>query len=243
MCFHSFVCSFVCSFVFFSSSILQTPPEHLQSFIPTILQLLMMRLQTNMTQRFCRLLVKLLCILSLKHGAAAVVATLEGIQAGMTSMLINQIWVKTVEATPMNGASASDRIEAKVCLLGMGKLLAEADGVKGDEATWTALLSSLVSVLDAGQTLAASGEGDDNDVGAERLAFDGDAYSELKFAAAATPEDPLPEVANAAASAVQLLGQLCQGAPGVYSTRMAKLPPEKAECLAKICQAHGVQIV
>ena len=116
-------------------------------------------------------------------------------------------------------------------------------GIKGDEATWTAHLSSHVSVIDAGQTLAASGEGDDPEVGVDRIAFDGDAYSELKFAAAAAAEDPLPEVPNATAAVVQMLGQLCQGAPGVYSARMGKLPQEKGDCLAKIFQAHGVQVV
>ena len=105
----------------------QTSPGDLQPFIPTICQLLMVRLQTNQTLKFCKLLVKLLCILSIKHGAAAVIATLESMQAGMTSMIINTVWVKTVEASPMNGASAAARIEAKVCTVGMGKLLSEVE--------------------------------------------------------------------------------------------------------------------
>ena len=205
-------------------------------------QILMMRLQKNQLPRYCKFLVKCLCLLAAKHGAMNVIGALEGIQAGMTSMLM-PVWVKTVEASPMNGAGAADRMEAKVLIVGMAKLVSEVDQIKGDEAIWTALFSSLVSVLDAGRTLVAAGDDDnDNDIGMDRLAFDGDAFSELKFAAAASVEDPLPEVQDAPAAAMQLLGQLCQSAPGVYTGRMSKLPQEKGAALMGLCQSHGVQL-
>ena len=71
----------------------------------------------------------------------------------MTTMIINQVWVTALEAAP------PERMDAKVCVMGMSRLLTESEQV-ADDATWTALLGCCVVVL----APATSGGGAEEEV-------------------------------------------------------------------------------
>ena len=79
------------AFALLESVLVNVPMETLQPYLPQLFQLLMMRLQQNQTGRFCKLLVRFLCMFVVKHGPDGMVQCLEGVQAGMTNMIINQV--------------------------------------------------------------------------------------------------------------------------------------------------------
>lgn len=220
------------AFALLESVLVNVPMETLQPYLPQLFQLLMMRLQQNQTGRFCKLLVRFLCMFVVKHGPDGMVQCLEGVQAGMTNMIINQVWVTSLEASP------PERTDAKVCVMGMVRLLSECEQVKADEAMWTSLLGCCIVVL----APACSGGGAEEEVVEEVVGFDGDAYCKLQFAAGVVT-DPLPEVPDAGLAVAQTLSALCQSAPGVYSARLAKLAPEKQQALQEQCTRAGVGIV
>ena len=47
-----------------------------------------------------------------------------------------QVWVSTLEANPPG------RLDAKVCVMGMTRLLVECEQIKADEAVWTGLMAT-----------------------------------------------------------------------------------------------------
>jgi len=111
------------------------------------------------------------------------------VQAGITGNIIQSVWIKTIEATPPTKAS-----DAKVCCLGIVRMLTESSAIQGDEACWSVLLGSLVSVLDPKTAVKVEEKDDEEAFSAEAVAFDGDSFSKLHFTGGSGDEDPYPEV-------------------------------------------------
>ena len=226
------------AFCLLDGLIARVPPANLGPYLPTIVNLLMMRLQSAGTLRYSKLLVRALCYMAAKLGAGAVVeGGLEVAQAGLFAMVVSSAWLKALEASPPTHG------DAKVVAFGTARILAESAAVQGNAACWTALLGSLCGVLEPSAASASGGEVDDEDgVGEEVVGFDGDAYSKLHFTGAGE-EDPLPEVPNAPAACCQALATLCAAHPGVFLARVQQLPSAQGAALLKQCQAAGVSLV
>jgi hypothetical protein len=163
---YMFVCVFVLLLYHISTSILET---YIYIYISIFFSI---ALHFNINRHFSRLPF-LLC----------------KVQAGITANIIQSVWIKTIEATPPTKAS-----DAKVCCLGIVRMLTESSAVQGNEACWSVLLGSLVSVLDPNTAVKVEEKDDEEAFSAEAVAFDGDSFSKLHFTGGSGDEDPYPEV-------------------------------------------------
>jgi exportin-2 (importin alpha re-exporter) len=222
------------AFSLLDAIVCKIPMESLAQYLQTIFQLLMMRLQQNKTQSFSFRVVVSISLIAAKHGGLVAVENgLETVQPGITAMIVNSVWGKTVEATPPTN------MDAKICAVGISRILTESAVVQGDENTWCVLLGSLISVLDPKTAVKLNAEEDDTLD--EVVGFDGDNFSKLHFTGGNVDDDVLPEIPDAPTHAVRLLGGICASSPGMYSQRAARfLPQEKVEALQAYCARAGV---
>jgi exportin-2 (importin alpha re-exporter) len=189
------------------------PHDALQPKMGTLFQLLLMRLQgSTKSPRYRKLVTTYFGLLVGKFGPQAVVERLDGMQPGLTSMILEQVW---------NPRLANDppvlRTEAKVNVLGMTKLLCESPYLLSDPARqllWSQGLAGVVMVLTSSSwkdgTVAAGGAGQatgalDDDVEIE-IGYDTQ-FSKLTFASR-SPEDFIPEVPDAGLFFCQSLHRL-----------------------------------
>jgi len=216
----------------------RSPPGALAPFLPTVLQLLLMRFQAQASNgRFAGLLVQAICHLAAVLGPKAVVdGGLEAVQAGMFTMLLTQVFGRGLEAKPPAGA------EAKAAMIGMARILCESDTVKTSPPAFTALLGFLVGVMDPATAGKGAAAADDDDEGAGEEVATGDAFSRLHFTGGDGDEDYFPEVPDGPAAACAALAALAAASPGVVGPRAAALPPAQAASLAAHCTRAGVAL-
>ena len=129
--------------------------------------------------------------------------------------------------------------------MGMVRLLSESEAIKADEATWTSLLGCCIVVL----APATSAGGAEEEAVEEVVGFDGDAYSQLHFAAKAVT-DPLPEVGVGVCGSAPLLASSHNSPstpphppppPPPTTTQVPDAGTAVAQTLAALCQsAPGV---
>ncbi|KAL4452248.1 hypothetical protein ABPG75_007910 [Micractinium tetrahymenae] len=208
----------------------------LAQYMPTIWGLLFARLQTSRTAKFCRSFVLFLALFVCKRGAQLVADSIDGVQPGLTAMIVQTVWLPTMPS--ITGAH-----EERLVATGGARLLCGTKQLAAPEAVETAgkLLAALVSYLE-GAAASSGGEEAAEEPGEEEFAGYSAAYARL--ANAQRPDqDPLPEVKDARAALVQALGSLAAAQPGrVPQLVTAALSPEQQQKLAGYCAAAGVTI-
>jgi hypothetical protein len=63
-------------------------------FVPTIFQLVLTKLMATKSQHYPRLVVVFLCTFAQTYGGPLLYSSLEGMQAGMTSLIVSQVMDK-----------------------------------------------------------------------------------------------------------------------------------------------------
>jgi hypothetical protein len=181
--------------------------DTLRPFLPTVFNLLLHRMQVavkeSKTSRYCRLFLHSMCVFSAVHGGQPLGDILEAITAGLTSMIIQNIWSFNREK-----CAGSDALEVKHIVVGAARLLVESQAVCGNPEVWGSLLKSVWACVDenssssggaAAAALAADWANDAEEGGAGGGLGDFDsAYSKLAYAT--IPEiDPCADCTQAPA--------------------------------------------
>lgn len=217
------------------------PIEVLAQYLPTIFNLLLVRMQDQMkadnkTPRYCRMFIHTMCLFASVYGAQLLYDTLEGLSGGLTAMIITKVW--TVNSSACSGC---DRSEVKRMVVGATKLLTDTP-IRQQPDVWKCLLKFIVVLLSSSSSGGAETDGDGIDEEAEAREFDS-TYSRLAYAH--VPEPALsPEMVTAPAFFATSLATLSSSMPGQYTPLVqAALSPEEASQLTAILQHSGVGLV
>jgi exportin-2 (importin alpha re-exporter) len=197
------------------------PHDALQPKMGTLFQLLLMRLQgSTKAPRYKKLVTTYFGLLVGKFGPQAFVERLDGIQPGLAAMILEQVWNPRLATDP-----PTHRVEAKVNVVGMTKLLCESPFLLSDpgrQRLWSEGLAGVVTVLTSSSWKAGAAAGGgaaglaeaalDDEIEIE-IGYDSQ-FSKLTFASR-SPEDFLPEVLDAGLYFCQSLhGLVASSQPG-----------------------------
>ena len=214
------------------------PAETLAPYTPHVWLLLLQRLQGARTAKYARGFVGFAAGFAAAHGGPALLAALDGVQAGLGLQIVQSV------LAPSLGATSGGQWEAKLVVVGASNLVCATPALRAPEAAAAAgkLLDALLSLL-TGSTSAAP-SGDDEGAADEEGAAAGysAAFAKLFNAQRAEP-DPLPAVKDASAYLATSLGQLAAASPGALPALAAgHLSPEGQQRLQALCAKCGVTI-
>jgi len=215
------------------------PQEAFMPRMKDILQILMMKLQQGKTPKYVNLITHFFALFIGKFGSQAYLDQLNQLQPGLGLMLIVQVWVPRLTATPPT------RLEAKTQMVGLTKLLCETPPLLADangQQIWAQLLPCAVKILCSSESHLNSLAVQDNDDDAE-IGYDA-TFSVLHFATCPA-KDPFPEILDAGASLVQSVGTLCASHPGRITpliTQGLSPDPKLSAGFEGLCRKSGVQL-
>ena len=118
------------------------PNAALAQYYPMILQLLLMRMQEHKTVQYCKLFVTFICLASVcEAGPTQIYQHLEGVQAGMMAMVIQQIWMPNAEVF----CDAESAVVTQL-IVGGTRLLCETP-IAESSPDWAALASCVLTLV------------------------------------------------------------------------------------------------
>jgi hypothetical protein len=209
----------------------------LQSFLPTIFNLLLQRLQDSVKVTknvpYAKHLLHNFCIFATVFGPQLLYETLDKLTPGLVTMLVCNIWSANREYWPLA------ETEIKQVLVGGTKLLVEST-ISTQPDVWKSLFASL-QALSVQKAVKRPELSLDDDV-AEDRAFDS-AYSKLSFASVPLI-DPSADVTSGAAFFAKKVAELSRMRPGQYSALIGSvlITPEAVTGFQALLQAQELSI-
>lgn len=228
------------AFDLLSSITLYVPAEGLQSFLKTLFQILLTRLQQGKTARYTRLVTQYFALFIGKFGPQTFMNHMNSVQQGLGLMLTVQVWLPRLQS------DLPQRLEAKIQLVGLTKLICETPDLLKDsngQQIWCQALACLVTLVSSPGCNFSSKSMDDDDVEVQ-VGYDA-TYSRLHFAARA-PSDPFPEVDNPCTFLANSLHGLCSAQPGripALINQGLQSDPKLSASLMTLVQSAGLSLV
>jgi exportin-2 (importin alpha re-exporter) len=197
------------AFEILSSAIVHFPQEAMGPRLGTIFQLILTKLMSSKTPKYTRLVTQFFGLFVGKYGAQVFFDKANAMQPGLAVTLLVQVWNPRILKDP-----PVQRMEAKVQVIGLTKLLCETPALLADangQAIWAQTLAGVVTVLTSASFKSTGTDADfDDDV----LDTQYDAQFSKLANAGAKVEDLFPEVTDPAANFVQSLHRLSLSQPG-----------------------------
>jgi exportin-2 (importin alpha re-exporter) len=215
------------------------PPPAWAEHLPTVWSLLLQRLQSSRTQKYTRSFTVFLALLLAKQGPAWVAAGLDGVQAGLFAMLVEQVWLTGL-------AAVAGDTERKLAAVAATKLLTEFPPLASDAAAvlWGRLLEAAVVLLVDEAEEAQPGDAEEEE-GRLPTAAAGGTPAFARLASAARPEtQPVPEVRDARKFLAASIARMAAAQPGRLAPRIAAMLGQASQAaLAQMCVEAGVAVV
>jgi len=210
------------------------PFESFRAALPSMLQLMLMRLHERMTKRLAKPFVVFVCTLAGLHGAAALIDSLESMQAGLAHMVVSQI------LAPKMSWVIHPR-GRKAIAAGFTRLFTECPQLVTPpmQQALPEVLKGLARVCQGKLDMSSLG-GVDDDMVVDNVEYSA-GFSRLSFARQAE-FDPFSSLTNPAASLAQALAAANTKGGGVIMAAMQTLDKENLGALANMLQAAGVQL-
>ena len=232
------------SFILLNSIFSNNPIETLSPFLPTIFNLLLMRLQESSKEskvsKYSRCFLHSLCVFCISFPAQVLHDQLETITNGLVSMITLNIWEPN-----RDNCAAADKTEIRQMLIGGTHLLLQSALVT-KQSVWGSLLNTLVALAEAasgGGTNLASDDfflADDEEVGGKE--FDS-TYSRLAYAQIPTA-DSTAAIASAPAYFLTMLSQFCAASPGQnINAIQASIDPKFSNALQKLLADNNIRLI
>jgi exportin-2 (importin alpha re-exporter) len=183
------------------SFVMHCPRDVLDNQMPTVFRVLFDRMQQRPTPKFARLLALFIASVLARHGAGYFEQLMEGIQPGMTGMVLEQIVLPVV-------ARVSGNLERKACAVGLSNAIQDSQALinHNNGALWAQCVLQCLSLLhleaERDAESAAMVSADQNATVEElRNAAVEESGIGSKFvqlvSCASTPEDPCGSVSDA----------------------------------------------
>jgi len=228
------------AFDLLSSITLHVPTEVIQSFLQTLFQILLTRLQQGKTPRYTRLVTQYFALFIGKFGPQIFMKQLNNVQQGLASMLVVQVWLPRLQN------DLPQRLEAKTQLVGLTKLICETPDLLKDshgQQIWCQALASVLKLVSSPECSFSSKRTDEDDFEVQ-VGYDA-TYSRLHFAARALT-DPFPEVDNPPMYLAKSLHSLCSSQPGKIPPLInqgLQSDPKLSASLMNMVQKFGLNLV
>lgn len=219
--------------------------EVLAAHIATVFTLILTRLQESVkatkTPKFCKHLILNFCTFSLSYGGQALYDMLEGVQNGLTPMIVQNIWWAN-----RNQCADSDPQDLQHMIIGATRLLFDSAIPVTSPDSFVSLFGSILSMIfikDANDSTTDQYRSiilnEDDEDGKD---FD-NAYSKLAYANINLP-NPAAKYPPGAEYFVKTLGQFCAAHPGQYTPLIQRaVLPEDIDHFQALLLKNGVGIV
>lgn len=223
------------AFALLQAVIVNVPVTTLSQYMPTLFRLVFARLQSQKTVKFALEITKFLSTLCAVHGPEMAINGIDGLQAGMSGMVLRQVWLQNVNKI----ASPQDR---RVVAIGTTRLLCEAPPSLQQPQLQLELLSSAI-------TLCSGAAEDDGATTAERqletlrdMEEVGYSAGFCRLAMARAPRvDPFASYGQAGAFLVASLASAVVNRPSLREV-VGVLPPAEMSALSAAASAAGVSM-
>jgi exportin-2 (importin alpha re-exporter) len=228
------------AFDLLSSAIVHFPREAMEPKLGTIFQLILTKLMSSKTPKYTRLVTQFFALFVGKYGAQVFFDSVNVMQNGLGVTLLAQVWTPQLLKDP-----PVQRMEAKVQVIGLTKLLCETPALLADtngQGIWAQTLGGLVTVLTSASFKATTTDADiDDDV----LETQYDAQYSKLASTGAKVEDFFPEVPDPSANFVHSLHRLLASQPGVLMPLIQQglsTDPKLLAGLESLFQHAGVRL-
>jgi exportin-2 (importin alpha re-exporter) len=228
----------VYAFKLLNALVRSCPNDALAQYYPMILQLVLMRMQEHKTVQYCKLFVNFICLASVcEAGPSQIYQHLEGVQAGMMAMIIQQIWLPNAE-----GFAEAESIVVAQLLMGGTRLLCETP-IAEDSDTWGALATCLLTLVASNPSCRGNlSEFSLLDEENEAREFDS-TYSKLAFAHIDDKSEiEKVDFATARLNFAKSVSSLSEQLPGRYGAVVGTLSESCQEAMAQVLQEAGVSL-
>ena len=233
------------SFILLNSIFSNNPIETLSPFLPTIFNLLLMRLQESSkdskVSKYSRYFLHSLCVFCISFPAQVLHDQLEAITNGLVTMITLNIWEPNRE-----NCAAADKTEVRQMLIGGTHLLFQS-AVATKQNVWASLLNTLVFLSNAAQSNGSANLvsddfflADDEEVGGKE--FDS-AYSRLAYAHIPSVESTAA-ISSAPGYFLSMLSQFCASSPGQnVNAVQASIDPNFSNALQKLLADSNIRLI
>jgi exportin-2 (importin alpha re-exporter) len=181
--------------------------ESMQPAMPTILRLILTKLQTAKTQKYAPLAISYFAVITGLYGGQAFLDSINQVQQGLGLSVLVGVWVPKLTLVIQN------KVEAKIQVVGLSRLLCDTPALLDDEnckQIWAQAFKGVVGILTSQSFTSRDIE--DNEADAE-IGYDA-TFTKLSLAAK-KPDDPFASVADPVAAFTQALQTLSSQRPGV----------------------------
>lgn len=228
----------VFAFKLLNALVRSCPNEALARYYPMLLQLLLMRMQEHKTVQYCKLFVNFICLASMcEAGPSQIYQHLEGVQAGMVSMIIQQIWAPNAE-----GFADAEAVVVAQLIMGGSRLLCETP-IAESSSDWSCLATCVLELV--GSNPSSRGnltEFSLLDEESEAREFDS-TYSKLAFAHIDDKNElEKMDFGTARSQFAQAVGALSARHPGRYGGVVGSLSEECQRAMTNVLQDAGVSL-
>lgn len=196
------------AFDILNSATIHFPQASMEPTHPTLFQLLLIRLQSGKTVKYTRLVTTFFALFVGKYGAQTFCDRVDSMQPNLCKMLIGQVWTpRLLTDPPLN------KIEGKIQVVGVTKLLCESQTILSDSELWSNLFLAVATLIKSGALNATTVDNSADDFEFE-VSYDAQ-FSKLMFASKVA-EDPFTEVPDATSFFLKSLHQLLSLHPGRF---------------------------
>ncbi|DBA04462.1 TPA: hypothetical protein N0F65_010058 [Lagenidium giganteum] len=197
------------------------PQEVYAQYLNEIIKILMIRLQSRMSGRnatsYSKDLIYTLSTLVAKIGPAPLINGLETLQKGMATMLLDSVWMD-------NATKARGALERKACVVGLTRIMCEAEMVTSNPALWSKAVVTVVKIIEETDTTGVAKDEDEALLELEQTGYEA-GYSKLFFASV-TSVDYLSEYPPAKRFLAESLSKLSASNPAQVSAAQFIYPDE-----------------
>lgn len=221
--------------------ILNSLTEHLPAnvfseYIKQILYLLFQRLNTSKTTKLVKNMLVFLSLYSYKYGPVELFQLIDNLQAGMSTMVLEKLFVLDLQ-------KVSGNLERKICAIGVTKILTECPMLLSNETNlkiWAALLESLVCLFELPEDNTTTDE--EHFIDAEETSGYQSAFNQL-FSAIRKDSDPFNgQVPNAKAYLAKQLETASSSLSFSMSNLLSQLTIESQKHLQGYLSQASVQL-
>lgn len=178
------------AFELLNSSLIHFPQEEMAARLPTIMKLILARLQEGKTPRLVVLVTHFFGLFIGRFGGTVFFDCCNGIQPGLGAMLLTQVWLPRLKTDP-----PTQRMQAKVQVISLARFMCDTPVLLGDtngQHAFADALSAVVTILSS-PTMKDQSDAGTVEIG-DDVAYD-NKFSSLIYATKAV-EDPFEELRN-----------------------------------------------
>jgi exportin-2 (importin alpha re-exporter) len=205
--------------------------EALAPHIGTVITIILQRLHKKQSLVLLRHYLRIIGLLAAVHGG-------EGAEASLNSADDGLLFTNAEQLIVPHANKVLGRINRKVMVVGLTRLITEVGGVAERPPLWVGLVGAIVELLEAKADRATDAKEDGDDT--EQMEYAA-SFSRLTFAVA-KQEDPLPDVEDARVAFIGQLSEFAAAHGGAVSAMLGEAPAAVTKAVSAYADAAGVAI-